>query len=761
MSKALQDAGVDTNNLSRAQDKLQSELSETQQKQQNLIDAQNRYGNLMNKISWSNIKGAVLGALGTYEILKAPVKIAGDFEEAMQKVKAVGFSVEGSNMAEFELLRKQALDLGASTKFTSIEAANAQEALIRANFSPQDVLNAMPALLNTAAAENLGIAQASDIIAGVMGGLNMKAIDAPKIADIMAFTSATSKLDIPGLAEGLKSVAPVAATQGIKLDQLSAYIGTLANKNIDMGTISTGLRNILLILANPKTQDSLSKMGVKVKSATGQLVQLPDVFAQLDIALKGKGELDKAGVLGSLFGQQNAAIAFSLMSESSSGGIDAYHQRILKGYEGQAKREADINLDSLNGQLTILSSSWDGLKTTIGDLFKNEFRALVETLSDGLSRLNALMLQFPNISKAVAWGLALIAGTKAAKTIWDISSALFQLPGAWLQVQKATLAANSTIANGAHPVSLIGSAIHALAHPVQALQSLFSATWALAAAHPFGAIALAIGSLVTVGTAVYQNWDSIKELWQSSLNWLSDKCNAIALWWQNFSLPNIFEPLKPFAELAAEFLLLPFNTLLQFLSGFTLPDIFAPLRGYIDNAINYVYDKWKAMVDWVKSLNPFAGGKAPAAPSVSVGGVKHDTGGSKQVENAMRALNGFSTGGIIRSHSIVQVAENGPEAIIPLSDKSRGLPLLFQAAQSLGASDILYHTQQLENSSFEVRNSSSNPNGNNYFSDVSNAPVININISGNNDFDIADKVKQAVLNALQDIQQYNERISFA
>ena len=89
----------------------------------------------------------VLGVLNS--TFGASVTTAVDFEQAMARVGAVSGAVGD----DFERLSKQARDLGRDTQYSASQAAASQESLARAGFKTNEIINAMPGLLNMAAAE--------------------------------------------------------------------------------------------------------------------------------------------------------------------------------------------------------------------------------------------------------------------------------------------------------------------------------------------------------------------------------------------------------------------------------------------------------------------------------------------------------------------------------------------------------------------------------------------------------------------------------
>src|SRR6266545_6330316 len=78
--------------------------------------------------------GAGLAIAGGFAVA---INAAADFEKGLSNIKAV----TGATANEMEALRKKALQLGADTKFSAGEAAQAMEELAKAGISTTDILN--------------------------------------------------------------------------------------------------------------------------------------------------------------------------------------------------------------------------------------------------------------------------------------------------------------------------------------------------------------------------------------------------------------------------------------------------------------------------------------------------------------------------------------------------------------------------------------------------------------------------------------------
>lgn len=663
LGKSLREAGVDTSKLGSEQDRLRSSIDRVKAAQDKLNSARSRYAQLRERLDWGNIKNDVMMILGTYSALKAPIKLSADFESAMARVKAVAFSGEGADLSGFEAMKKQALQLGADTQFTAIQAAATQENLARAGMSAKNIMSALPAVLDMAAAEGMDLAQAGSIIAKGLGGMNLSGEYAVRLADVLAYTSANSNTNIAMLGEAFKVAAPIFASQGVSMEQLASYLGVLANKGYEGSEAGNAIAAAPLRLAkqNKETLVMLRDLGVAVQTRDGRLRELPDVMIALDQAMKARnyGEVKQLEVIETVFGKNYGKAMMAFMQASAAGDSERMQNGVQNNSFGQAKKMANINLDTLNGQLQILGSAWDGLRTTIGDTFSPVVRQGAELLATVLSDLNNIMKEFPLASSGVVWAFTGLASYKAVSRILDIGKALIQLPGAWLEVRSAAATAQTAVEGTAAATKIFGMNLNA------------ALGW--------------LGLIALVSYEIYTHWEDITAA----------------------------------AQRAGE-------------------------------AISSI------------DTNKFSQAKAGTLSRSD-----SDYGAAVMSSTYMPPeIKPHAFGGIMTRPHIGMVAEAGPEAIIPLTDKTRGVPLVMRAAQILGlntenpASII---TQGREMINYVSQSSSGNTDGNTAVgaSSMTFTPTYNITVNGEGSRSIGENIRAVIEDTMNEIMSRMERVSYA
>ena len=200
-------------------------------------------------VAFTAVSAAVRGAISSHM----------DFEQSMQDVLAVSQATEG----EMKSLSNRARELGATTKFTATQAGEGMLFLSMAGLSAQDSLEAITDSLHLAAAGNLELASAADIVTNVMSGLQLAASDVGKIADVLALAASSANTNVEQLGVALSYVGPVGSKAGLELEDLAAAIGVLSDNGIQAERAGTGLRAVIASLLNPtgKGQAGARRLG--------------------------------------------------------------------------------------------------------------------------------------------------------------------------------------------------------------------------------------------------------------------------------------------------------------------------------------------------------------------------------------------------------------------------------------------------------------------------------------------------------------------
>jgi len=338
---------------------------------------------------------------------KSLLSAAGDFEQSMNRVR----SLSGAVGSDFQRLEQQAKDLGASTKFSATQAADAMGFLAMAGFDTDQIIGAMPSTLQLAASANLELADAADIVSNALTGYRKDVSDLPAVTDAMVKGFTSANMDLLQLGEAMVPLGPIASSAGLRFNEMTAAIGMLGNAGIQGEKAGNTLKRALanLLDPTPKVTAELERLGVSVTKPNGQLRDLSDILQQLEPHAN-----DTAAIL-RIFGRVAGPGMAALLAQGSDA-LRTFEQD-LNNSTGTAARIAAEQMQGLNGALISLSSAYEGLKIAIASSGILEWvTGMVQGLTEflrGLSDTNPAILKFGTLIvglTAVIGPLVAVAG---------------------------------------------------------------------------------------------------------------------------------------------------------------------------------------------------------------------------------------------------------------------------------------------------------------------------------------------------------------
>jgi len=349
-------------------------------------------------------------AVAMTAIISKSVETAATFEQSMANVKAISEATG----AEFEKLRNQALNLGATTKFTAAEAADAQALLAQAGMKTNQIIASMPGVLALAAAGQVDLATTASITASALNGFGLAAEDSARVADVLAKSSIDTNADVTDLGMALKYVAPVAAAMGVSIEVAVAAIGELSNAGIKGEMAGTQMRAMLLALASPSKEAAgyMEKLGVSISDSAGNIKPFSTIIGDLQGAFTRLTQVQQADVAATLVGRE-AASGFLTLIAQGKGTLDNYTAS-LENAGGTAERVAGVQMDTLKGAIAEMQSALEGVGIVVGDKFAPAIRKVTEVITNVLSGFTNLNPALQSAIIAFATVVPLVLGLAAA-----------------------------------------------------------------------------------------------------------------------------------------------------------------------------------------------------------------------------------------------------------------------------------------------------------------------------------------------------------
>lgn len=323
----------------------------------------------------------VIGGVGV-----AAVKTAADFDSAMSQVAAVS----GATGKDFDTLRNKAREMGAKTKFSATEAAEAMNYMAMAGWKTEDMLDGIEGVMNLAAASGEDLATTSDIVTDALTAFGLSAKDSGHFADILAAASSNANTNVSMMGETFKYCAPIAGALGFSAEDTAEAIGLMANAGIKSSQAGTALRTIMNNLAGDVkiSGKAIGDVTIATTNADSSMRDLSDILADCRSAFGNLTESEKAQAAESLVGK-NAMSGFLALMNAGEDDI-AKLSSAIDNCDGSAEKMAMTMQDNLAGQLTILKSQLQELAISFGDILMPAIRSIVSKLQGFVDKLNGM-----------------------------------------------------------------------------------------------------------------------------------------------------------------------------------------------------------------------------------------------------------------------------------------------------------------------------------------------------------------------------------
>lgn len=519
----------------------------------------------------------VIGGVGV-----AAVKTAADFDSAMSQVAAVS----GATGKDFDALRNKAREMGAKTKFSATEAAEAMNYMAMAGWKTEDMLDGIEGVMNLAAASGEDLATTSDIVTDALTAFGLSAKDSGHFADILAAASSNANTNVSMMGETFKYCAPIAGALGFSAEDTAEAIGLMANAGIKSSQAGTALRTIMNNLAGDVkiSGKAIGDVTIATTNADGSMRDLSDILADCRSAFGNLTESEKAQAAESLVGK-NAMSGFLALMNAGQGDIDKLSSAI-DNCDGSAEKMAMTMQDNLAGQLTILKSQLQELAISFGDILMPAIRSIVSKLQGFVDKLNGMnegtKRTIVTIALLVAsiGPLLVIIGTAISK-IGVAMQGFVKLANGISKLKIATQ-------GGTGVLGKLGAALGGISAPVLAVVAV---------------IAVLVAAFVHLWKtnegfrdAIIGTWNCIKDTISGFCQGIVDRLNALG-----FQFTDIVDVLKTvwdgFCQVLAPIFEGVFNNIANILSTVT-----GVITGILDVFIGIFTGNWSQAWNGVKEI---------------------------------------------------------------------------------------------------------------------------------------------------------------
>lgn len=526
----------------------------------------------------------------------AAVKTATDFEAGMSEVKAIS----GATGSEFDALRDKAIEMGAKTKFSASDSADAFKYMAMAGWDASQMMDGIAGIMDLAAASGEDLATTSDIVTDALTAFGLQASDSAHFADVLAQASSKSNTNVGLMGETFKYVAPVAGALGYSIEDTAVAIGLMANSGIKGSQAGTALRSTITRLAKPvgEAKDAVEELKISITNTDGTMKPLSQTMVELREKFAGLTEEQKAQYAAMLAGQEGMSGLLAIVNAS-----DEDFQKLtdeINNANGAAEDMASVMMDNTAGAVEQLKGALESAGILIGEKLTPYIRQLAEWITGLVEKFNSLSEEEQD--QIVKFGLILAAIGPVLLTLAKVISVVST-------VVKAFKLFGTTITTIKTSIDLVKAGYAGLATQMGGIPKLiagistgFGGMLAPIAA-VIAVVAVLVGAFVTLWKTneEFRNnmvgiWNSIKESINNFFDGVVERINALG-----FDFENITEVIKTvwfaLCDVLAPVFEGAFNTIAIVLDG-----VFNQILSVMDIFIGLFTGNWEQLGEGVKGV---------------------------------------------------------------------------------------------------------------------------------------------------------------
>lgn len=461
-------------------------------------------------------QGLQVAADKARDLANAVVEVGTTFETSMAKVQALS----GATEEQVGQLEAKARELGASTKFTASQVADAFGYMALAGWDTQSMLDGINGVLNLSAAAEMDLAEASDIVTDYLTAFGLSAGDSAKFVDQMTYAMSHSNTNVEQLGEAYKQCAATSASLGYSVEDTTAVIMTMANAGVKGGEAGTALNAIMTRLATNtgKCGKMLGEYGVQVYDAQGNIRSLSEILGDTGAMWGTLGDEEQATLAKSIAGVNHYSKFQTIMQGVSdaakeSGQSFGDYSAALDSCNGTADEMSATMNDTLKGDVLTMQSAFEELGLKVYDGLEGPLRSAVGFVTNSVvPALTTLTQNLPTIA-------VLLGGIGAAIVAFNFASII----GFLGKLPAAIMAVNAAMA--ANPIGAVILAVTALIavfvtlwNNCEGFRNFFTGMWEGIVDGVSGAVESVKLFVTGLGTALSDTFNSIRDTASSVWN---------------------------------------------------------------------------------------------------------------------------------------------------------------------------------------------------------------------------------------------------
>ena len=379
--------------------------------QQQLVGVRGQFSQMqqMTKVMSLASLGQSLGHLGQQahrltDDLKRPYI---EFEREMVSVRA---RMLGISAAQYQELRQQAKELGATTIFTSQQVAQGMNKLAMAGFDADEIKASIADVTAFVQANDIDFGTGADIATDIGTAFGYQAGELGEVMDVLTLAASSANTDISMLGETMKYAAADAKSLGLSLEETTAMAGLLANAGIKGSLAGTRLKEMIKSLAVPDdaANEALDRLGIKVYDDAGKMRSITKLLRDVNQATKGLKQKQRAKEINTIFGERGSAGILTLMSQGQDE-FEKFLALLEKSAEGTVRKMQDIMAKSLAAGLAGINSRKEALFSTITEHGREQLVGIQQLKIGFLDHLNNIAKENSVLSGRISLATQLLS----------------------------------------------------------------------------------------------------------------------------------------------------------------------------------------------------------------------------------------------------------------------------------------------------------------------------------------------------------------
>ena len=407
----LRAAGVNTDNLTGENERLQRSYDKLKSSQETLQKLNTKQQEITQSIGWTKAQLAgtigVITGVGT-AVYMGPVKAAKEYETALAKVSTIA----DSSVVPMDEMSKQIMALSNSTGIAATALADDVYNAISAGQDTADAVNFVAYSSKLAKAGFAESAQTLDVLTTILNAYGMSADEVGKVSDMLIQTQNKGKVTVAELASVMGKVIPTANANGVALEQLAAGYAIMTAKGIAAAETTTYMNSMLNELGKSGTTADKAVRSVAGKSFKELMAEgksVGEVLAMLQESAESSGKS-----LSDMFGSAEAGkAALALLSD----GVDDFNKQVQNMREasdgvGTTQTAFEIMEQTTEAKMEKARTSIKNLMTVVGQELLPLIGNIAGKITPVIVKISEFVQENPKLVQTVMKVVAALAAAR-------------------------------------------------------------------------------------------------------------------------------------------------------------------------------------------------------------------------------------------------------------------------------------------------------------------------------------------------------------